>query len=122
MSGRHEPDARSHLPRRIERRLLRRYATSAFGRIGSTAVLRALSVLVRRHPRAALDAASAGFAQAARTTFHEIKQAVVPTKKPKPVDLPPALVARVRHEVSEKLDDDEAAAIRKMIDRDGSSS
>jgi len=50
---------------------LKPYARSALGRIASTGVARGLSVLVRKHPRAALHAAAAAIAAAGRVSWQE---------------------------------------------------
>jgi hypothetical protein len=68
------PDARSHLPKPVERRLLRPYADSAVGRIASGGALRALSVLVRKHPKAALHVLASGAAAASRIGWGDLKQ------------------------------------------------
>jgi hypothetical protein len=67
------PAARTHLPRALERRLLKPYAGSMLGRVASGAVARALSVLLRKHPRAALHAVAAGFAAAGRIGWGEAR-------------------------------------------------
>lgn len=66
------PDARSGLPKAVEHRLTDRQ--TATGRIGAAALLRAMNVLVRQHPRAALHMFGAGIAQAARASVWEIRQ------------------------------------------------
>ena len=67
------PDARSHLPRPVERRLLKPYAGSALGRVTSGSALRALSVLVRKHPKAALHVFASGTATAGRIGWSEVR-------------------------------------------------
>ena len=64
--------ARSGLPRPVERWLLRRHDDTALHRITATAVLRAAGVLLRRHPRAALDVVGAGAMQAGRAALSEV--------------------------------------------------
>jgi hypothetical protein len=66
------PHLDTGLPHALERRLVRRYGRSAGGRMRLAAALRALVVLVRRHPRAALDVAGAGMIQASRTGMREL--------------------------------------------------
>lgn len=66
------PDARSGLPKTVEHHLTDR--PTATGRIGTSALLRAMSVLVRQHPRAALHMFRAGVAQAARASAWEVRQ------------------------------------------------
>jgi hypothetical protein len=60
--------------RRLERAVVHHYGRSAGKRIGLTALLAAVGVLVRRHPRAALHMAAAGMAGAGRAGLHELKQ------------------------------------------------
>jgi hypothetical protein len=67
------------LPQPIERMVLRRYKGSAGSRLGAAVTLRALGVLLRDHPKAALDMAGAGLAQAGRSGFEEVKKAVLPS-------------------------------------------
>ncbi len=67
------PDARTHLPKVIERRLLRPYAGSVSGRIGASAVFRALSTLIRKHPKVALQVFGAGVVQAGKSSVGELK-------------------------------------------------
>jgi hypothetical protein len=66
------PEARSGLPRPIERRLMRHYGRTPAGRIRLAAALRALGVLVRHHPKAALEALGAGAVQAGRVGVQEL--------------------------------------------------
>jgi hypothetical protein len=44
--------------------------------------LKALGVLVRRHPKTALEMAGAGLGEAGRVGFQEVKAAVMPSRKP----------------------------------------
>jgi hypothetical protein len=67
------PEAKTHLPGPIERRLLKPYAGSALGRVASGGVARALSVLIRKHPRAVLHAVAAGIAVAGRIGWDETR-------------------------------------------------
>ena len=53
---------------------MKRYGKSAAGRVGAAAVLRALGVLVRHHPRAAVSVAGAGLKEAGRAGIGEIKE------------------------------------------------
>ena len=75
------PDAHSGLPKPIERRLVSPYSETFLGRIGAAAVVRALGVLVRKHPRAALHIAGAGVLQAAKTSYAETKKALFSTSQ-----------------------------------------
>jgi hypothetical protein len=70
----HEPvfEAKSGLPLQVERRLMRHYGRTPAGRIKLAAALRALGVLVRRHPKATLDMLGAGAVQAARVGVQEL--------------------------------------------------
>jgi hypothetical protein len=54
------------LPAPVERRLVDRYGRTMTGRIGLAAAVKALSVLIRRHPRAALDMTAAAALKAGR--------------------------------------------------------
>jgi hypothetical protein len=63
----------------LKRLVLKRYGKTAAGRIGAAAVLKALGVLVRRHPKTALEMAGAGLSEAGRAGFQEIKAAVIPS-------------------------------------------
>ena len=66
------PRVRSGLPRPLERRLMRKYGRTTAGRMKMAAALRALAVLIRRHPRAALDMAGAGLVQAGRVGLQDL--------------------------------------------------
>ena len=66
------PDLDTGLPPALERRLARRYGRSAGRRMRLAAALRAIVVLVRRHPQAVLDMAGAGMIQASRTGVREL--------------------------------------------------
>jgi hypothetical protein len=59
-------DALTGLPKRVDRRLARRYGKTATGRMKLAAAAKALSVLLRRHPKAALDMAAAAALAAGR--------------------------------------------------------
>jgi hypothetical protein len=52
--------------------LLKPYADTLFGRIWSAGALRSVSVLLRRHPRAALHVAGAGVLQAGKASIEEV--------------------------------------------------
>jgi hypothetical protein len=60
--------------RRLERVVVGHYGNSAGKRIGLTALLAAVGILLRKHPRAALHMAAAGVAGAGRAGIHELKQ------------------------------------------------
>jgi len=57
---------------RVERRLVRHYGRTPGSRIKLAAVLRALAVLARRHPKAMVDMVASGAIQAARTGVQEV--------------------------------------------------
>ena len=65
---------RAGRPGRIEGRLLSRYGRTTPARLGLAAVVKAVAVLVRRHPRAALDAAAAGLVHAGRVGVHDLTE------------------------------------------------
>lgn len=114
------PDAHSGLPKPVERLLMRPYADSARGRIGASAALRALGVLVRKHPKAAFDMVTAGAAQAGRTGLTEIKGKLFGRKPAKTSDeLPARLVQEARAQLAEELGEDELQKIRQMLDKEG---
>ncbi|MGK6316082.1 hypothetical protein [Neorhizobium sp. DT-125] len=80
---------------------MKRYGKTAAGRVGTAAMLRALSVLVRHHPRAALDMAGAGLKQAGRSGFEEVKEALTPhslDRKEHASSDPPASAAKATAE------------------------
>jgi hypothetical protein len=54
------------LPAPVERRLVARYGQTSAGRIGLAAAVKALTVLIRKHPRAAVDMAAAAALKASR--------------------------------------------------------
>jgi len=60
------------LPAPLERRLIDRYGRTASGRITLAAAAKALSVLLKRHPRAALDMAAAAAVKAGRVGVHTL--------------------------------------------------
>ncbi|WP_158693441.1 hypothetical protein [Neorhizobium alkalisoli] len=62
--------------------VLKRYGKTPAGRIGAAAVLKALGVLVRRHPKTALEMVGAGLGEAGRVGFQEVKAAVMPSRNP----------------------------------------
>jgi hypothetical protein len=66
------PHARTGLPRSLERRLLKPYADTLFGRIWSAGALRSISVLVRHHPRAALHVVGSGVLEAGKASLEEV--------------------------------------------------
>lgn len=113
------PDAHSGLPKPVERLLMRPYAGSATGRIGASATLRALGVLVRKHPKAAFDMLRAGAAQAGRTSFGEIKGKLFPRKAEDGAqEVARELVEETRLRLTEELGEDELRKIRKMLDEE----
>jgi hypothetical protein len=59
--------------------VMKRYGKSATGRIGTAAVLRALAVLIRRHPGAAFDMLGAGITEAGRSGVAELKDKFSPS-------------------------------------------
>jgi hypothetical protein len=65
------------LSRAIKARLLKRFGGTARSRIGASAGLRALSVLLKRHPDAALDMAGAAALDAGRSGLSELKRLLV---------------------------------------------
>ena len=81
-------DAIAHLPEALESRLLKPFAGSAGSRIGASAALKALKVLVRRHPEAALDMAGAAALQAGRAGVSEIRKALGKTPRTPGSDRP----------------------------------
>ena len=107
------PDARSGLPKPIERTLVRPYSDTALHRVGVAAAVRALGVLVRKHPRAALDMAGAALLQAGRTGYAEVKGKLLPAAPEPPPEPsadpspPPA-----------KLDKEQAHALRKALEKE----
>jgi hypothetical protein len=64
------------LPRPVERRLMKRYGSGTARRMGLAAALKALTVLVKRHPRAALDAAAAAAISAGRVGVQGLTERV----------------------------------------------
>ncbi len=58
----------------MERRLIDRYGRTASGRITLAAAAKALSVLLKRHPRAALDMAAAAAVKAGRVGVHTVAE------------------------------------------------
>ncbi|WP_309085300.1 hypothetical protein [Chelativorans sp.] len=98
------PDAHSGLPKPIERRLIRPHAETAAGRVGASAAVRALGVLLRKHPRAALDMFGAALAQAAHAGAGEVKRKF---RKKNPADdappEPPKLDKRKLKELEKAL-------------------
>ena len=86
------PHVHSGLPRPLERRLMRKYGRTTAGRMKMAAALRALAVLIGRHPRAALDMAGAGLVQAGRVGVQDLtrrlsrfdRRAEAPEAEPRP--------------------------------------
>jgi hypothetical protein len=101
------PDLDTGLPRALERRLARRYGRSAGRRVRLAAALRAIVVLVRRHPRAVLDMAGAGMVQASRTGVRELTARLGRYDRP--------AVARPRRPLTRR----ELRAFRRLLDREG---
>ena len=62
------------LPAPLERRLIDRYGRTASGRITLAAAAKALSVLLKRHPGAALDMAAAAAVKAGRVGVHTLAE------------------------------------------------
>lgn len=62
------------LPRAVERRIVHHLSDTALGRIEAAAAIRALGVLVRRHPGAAADALGAGLVHAGRAGVAELRR------------------------------------------------
>lgn len=69
-------DSLTGLPRAVELRVLDRYGGTKARRVGIAAIVKALSVLLRRHPRAALDMAAAAALQAGRAGVQEMTGAL----------------------------------------------
>jgi hypothetical protein len=67
-----DPDPGGGRPGPLERRLMRRYGRGTLGRMKVAAGFRALSVLLRRHPRAALDMAGSGLVHAGRVGVRDL--------------------------------------------------
>lgn len=107
----HIPDARSGLPKSIERRLVAPYADSFLGRISAAASVRALGVLIRKHPKAALHMVGAGLAQAARTGWTETKRAIVD----RPAHPGTAEISEPEHRVT-KLDKRKMRQLRRILE------
>jgi len=63
-------EALTGLPTPVERRLVARYGRTVPARITLAAAVKALSVLLKRHPRAALDMAAAAAVKAGRVGVH----------------------------------------------------
>jgi hypothetical protein len=82
-------EARSGLPPVLERALMRRYGRTAAGRMRAAGALRALGVLLRRHPKAAAEALGAGVLRAGRVGVADLaarlsKRAPRPARQPRP--------------------------------------
>jgi len=65
-------EALTGLPAPVEKRLINSYGRTARGRISIAAAAKALSVLLRRHPGAALDMAAAAAVKAGRVGVHTL--------------------------------------------------
>jgi hypothetical protein len=100
------PDLDTGLPHALERRLVRHYGRSAGGRMRLAAALRALVVLVRRHPRAALDVAGAGMIQASRTGVRELTARLSRCDRSQAAGLRPRLTKREMRKFQRLLDRD----------------
>jgi hypothetical protein len=100
-------------PGRLERALVRRYGRTPGSRIRLAAAVRALAVLVRRHPRAAADMAAAGAIQAARTGVRELHARLGAWERPAE---PPAAEAR---EARRPLTRRERRRFRRLLDGGG---
>ena len=102
------PDAHSGLPKPIEQRLVSPYSDTFLGRVGAAAVVRALGVLVRKHPRAALHIAGAGALQAAKTSYSETKKAIFGRSSEMSAEQPRALT---------KVDKKKLRELRKLLEK-----
>jgi hypothetical protein len=103
----HIPDARSGLPKPLERRLLKPYADTMMHRMEAAAAVRALGVLIRKHPRAALDMLGSGLAQAGRVGIKELKRkfsrAPRKAERPAPIEAPRPEMAKLTKKELRKL-------------------
>ncbi len=72
------------LPGPVERRLVNRYGRTAAGRVGLAAAVKALSVLIRRHPRAAVDMAAAAAVKAGRVGVQGLTDRLGRLERPTP--------------------------------------
>ena len=97
---------------------MRRYGKGPGGRMATAAAVRALAVLLRRHPRAAIDMAGAGLWAAGRVGVDELKHWVAP-KHPRALREarkrrgPTRLKARDKRRLRKALAEDaRAAALR----------
>jgi len=81
-------DGLTGLPGPVERRLIDRYGQTARSRIALAAAVKALTVLLKRHPRAALDMAAAAAIQAGRVGVQGItgRLAQLERREPPAVD------------------------------------
>jgi hypothetical protein len=102
------PDAHSGLPKPIEQRLVSPYSDTFLGRVGAAAVVRALGVLVRKHPRAALHIAGAGALQAAKTSYAETKKAIFGRSCETSAEQPRAMT---------KVDKKKLRQLRKLLEK-----
>jgi hypothetical protein len=76
------------LPTPIERRLVGRYGRTVAGRAGLAAAIKALSVLIRRHPHAALDMAAAAAVKAGRVGVQSLTERLAPMERTRPPSRP----------------------------------
>jgi hypothetical protein len=70
------PETRSGIPHFLENRLVGNTGDSAFARMIAAGKLRAIGVLLRKHPGAVFDALSAGIWQAGRVGVEELRSTV----------------------------------------------
>jgi len=64
----------------LRTRLLKRFGGTARARIGAAAGFRAISVLLKKHPDAALDMAGAAALEAGRSSYSELKRLLLRRK------------------------------------------
>ena len=72
------------LPAPVERRLMDRHGRTVPARIALAAAVKALSVLVKRHPGAALDMAAAAAVKAGRVGIHALVERLEPLESSEP--------------------------------------
>jgi hypothetical protein len=113
------PDARTHLPKPIERRLLKPYEETLSGRVAAAATLRALSVLFRKHPKAAFHALAAGAVQAGRTGATEARNKIASLWPRRRWEnrLNADDVAEARQVLMSKLDKRKLRRLRRLLKR-----
>jgi len=92
-------DALTGLPGPLERPLIKRYGRTARSRIALAAAAKALTVLLKRHPRAALDMAAAAAIQAGRVGVQGITARLAHLDRREPSEVDRRLLSRreVRH-------------------------